>query len=184
MIEKSGKGENGNKNIRKKKIKDKDDKIRINREFEMLSKFNHINVILVTEIFESPDRYYCVMEYCEGGELFNYIVKKEDNQQISQRKEREDELNSNNDKMQLESSEKLFEKLSDNIPNITNKENNSKNSLEIKSNENNVSENEKISNENENNKEKSQDKDKNKDPDLVSNEESYEESDENDRESN
>ena len=40
------------------------------------------------------------------------------------------------------------------------------------------------SNENENNKEKSQDQDKNKDPDLVSNEESYEESDENDRESN
>ncbi len=62
--------------LEKKKIKDKDDKIRINREFEMLSKFNHINVILVTEIFESPDRYYCVMEYCEGGELFNYIVKK------------------------------------------------------------------------------------------------------------
>ena len=114
----------------------------------------------------------------------NNVEKKEDNQQISQRKEREEELNSNNDKMQLESSEKLFEKLSDNIPNITNKENNSKNSLEIKSNENNVSENEKISNENENNKEKSQDQDKNKDPDLVSNEESYEESDENDRESN
>ena len=62
--------------LEKKKIKDKDDKIRINREFEMLSKFNHINVILVTEIFESPERYYCVMEYCEGGELFNYIVKK------------------------------------------------------------------------------------------------------------
>ena len=40
--------------LEKKKIKDKDDKIRINREFEMLSKFNHINVILVTEIFESP----------------------------------------------------------------------------------------------------------------------------------
>ena len=42
----------------------------------MLTKFNHINVILVTEIFESSNNYYCVMEYCEGGELFNYIVKK------------------------------------------------------------------------------------------------------------
>ena len=42
----------------------------------MLIKFNHINVILVTEIFESYDSYYTVMEYCEGGELFNYIVKK------------------------------------------------------------------------------------------------------------
>ena len=62
--------------LEKSKIKEKDDEIRINREFEMLTKFNHINVILVTEIFESYDSYYTVMEYCEGGELFNYIVKK------------------------------------------------------------------------------------------------------------
>ena len=62
--------------LEKNKIRDKDDKIRVKREFEMLTKFNHINVILVTEIFESYDSYYTVMEYCEGGELFNYIVKK------------------------------------------------------------------------------------------------------------
>ena len=42
----------------------------------MLSKFEHPNVILVLEIFESEDSFYSVMEYCEGGELFNYIVKK------------------------------------------------------------------------------------------------------------
>ena len=41
----------------------------------MLSKFNHINVILVSEIFESDENYYTIMEYCEGGELFDYIVK-------------------------------------------------------------------------------------------------------------
>ena len=46
------------------------------RAISELTKFNHINVILVTEIFESYDSYYTVMEYCEGGELFNYIVKK------------------------------------------------------------------------------------------------------------
>ena len=62
--------------LEKNKIQDKDDKIRVKREFEMLTKFNHINVILVTEIFETLDSYYSVMEYCEGGELFNYIVKK------------------------------------------------------------------------------------------------------------
>ena len=66
----------GIKILEKKKIKEKDDEIRVKREFEMLIKFNHINVILVTEIFESYDSYYTVMEYCEGGELFNYIVKK------------------------------------------------------------------------------------------------------------
>ena len=64
--------------LEKSKIIEKDDEIRVKREFEMLTKFNHINVILVTEIFESYDSYYTVMEYCEGGELFNYIVKKKD----------------------------------------------------------------------------------------------------------
>ena len=62
--------------LEKSKIREKDDEIRVKREFEMLTKFNHINVILVTEIFETIDSYYSVMEYCEGGELFNYIVKK------------------------------------------------------------------------------------------------------------
>ena len=62
--------------LEKQRIKDKDDKIRVEREFDMLSRFNHPNVILVTEIFESNESYYSVMEYCEGGELFNYIVRK------------------------------------------------------------------------------------------------------------
>ena len=62
--------------LEKERMTDKDDKIRVKREFDMLSKFNHPNVILVTEIFESVDSYYSVMEYCEGGELFNYIVEK------------------------------------------------------------------------------------------------------------
>ena len=62
--------------LEKNRIKEKDDEIRVQREFEMLTKFNHLNVILVAEIFESYDAFYTVMEYCEGGELFNYIVKK------------------------------------------------------------------------------------------------------------
>ena len=62
--------------LEKDRMTDKDDQIRVKREFDMLSKFNHPNVILVTEIFESTDSYYSVMEFCEGGELFNYIVKK------------------------------------------------------------------------------------------------------------
>ena len=61
--------------LEKDRIIEKDDEIRVKREFDMLAKFNHPNVILVAEIFESSDSYYSVMEYCEGGELFNYIVK-------------------------------------------------------------------------------------------------------------
>ena len=62
--------------LEKGRIIEKDDEIRIKREFEMLSLFNHPNIILVAEIFESKDSFYSVMEYCEGGELFNYIIKK------------------------------------------------------------------------------------------------------------
>ena len=62
--------------LKKSKIVEKDDVIRIKREFDMLSKFNHPNVILVAEIFESEYSFYTVMEFCEEGELFNYIVKK------------------------------------------------------------------------------------------------------------
>ncbi len=62
--------------LEKNRIREKDDEIRVQREFEMLTKFNHINLILVAEIFESNESFYTVMEYCEGGELFNYIVRK------------------------------------------------------------------------------------------------------------
>ena len=62
--------------LEKSKITEKDDEERVQREFKMLQEFNHPNVILVAEIFETKDRYYTVMDYCEGGELFNYIVKK------------------------------------------------------------------------------------------------------------
>ena len=61
--------------LEKDRIIEKDDEIRVKREFDMLAQFNHPNVILVAEIFESSDSFYSVMEYCEGGELFNYIVK-------------------------------------------------------------------------------------------------------------
>jgi len=60
--------------LEKNRIKEEDDRIRLKREFEMLSQFNHPNVITVSEIFESDQEYFTVMEYCEGGELFNYIV--------------------------------------------------------------------------------------------------------------
>ena len=62
--------------LEKSKMTEKDDQIRLEREFEMLAQFNHPNLIMVTEIFESNNNYYTVMDYCEGGELFNYIVKK------------------------------------------------------------------------------------------------------------
>ena len=52
-------------------------KNKIFRENEVITKFNHINVIFVFEIIEDKDNYYIVMEYCKKGELFDYIVEHE-----------------------------------------------------------------------------------------------------------
>ena len=42
----------------------------------ILSKLDHKNVIKVYQILDDSNNYLIIMEYCEGGELFNYIVKK------------------------------------------------------------------------------------------------------------
>ena len=62
--------------INKKKLKQKNDKIHLKREIDLLQKINHINLISVYEIFENIENYYIIMEYCNKGELFNYIVDK------------------------------------------------------------------------------------------------------------
>ena len=60
--------------INKKKIKDKM-KNSFFKENEIATKFNHINVIYVYRIFEDRENFYLVMEYCQKGELFDYIVE-------------------------------------------------------------------------------------------------------------
>ena len=52
-------------------------KNKIFRENEVITKFNHINVIFVFEIIEDQENYYIIMEYCKKGELFDYIVDRE-----------------------------------------------------------------------------------------------------------
>ena len=67
--------------LEKSAIVEKDDLERIIREMTILNQIDHINVIKVYDIYESEDNYLIIMEYCEGGELFNYIVK---NQKLSE----------------------------------------------------------------------------------------------------
>jgi serine/threonine protein kinase len=62
--------------LEKSKMKDNDDFERVVREMQIIQQFNNENVIKVYEILEDKERYYIIMEYCEEGELFNYIVKK------------------------------------------------------------------------------------------------------------
>jgi 5'-AMP-activated protein kinase catalytic alpha subunit len=47
------------------------------KENQIITKFNHINVIYVFNILEDEDNIYIIMEYCKQGELFDYIVKNE-----------------------------------------------------------------------------------------------------------
>jgi len=63
--------------LEKRKIKSKDDSERVEREIEILKNTNNINIIKINEIIETKENYYLIMEYCEKGELFNYIVKKQ-----------------------------------------------------------------------------------------------------------
>ena len=51
-------------------------------EIEIISKLNHKNIIHVEKILEDKENYYIIMEYCDKGELFEYIVNKERLDQI------------------------------------------------------------------------------------------------------
>jgi 5'-AMP-activated protein kinase catalytic alpha subunit len=62
--------------LNKKKIKIKM-KNAVFKENEIITKFNHVNVIFVYDIIEDDDNYYIVMEYCKSGELFDYIVDRQ-----------------------------------------------------------------------------------------------------------
>ena len=59
--------------INKDKIK-KQMKNILFKENEIITKFNHINVVYVFQIIEDEKNIYIVMEYCNKGELFDYIV--------------------------------------------------------------------------------------------------------------
>ena len=59
--------------INKDKIKQKMKNI-LFKENEIITKFNHINVVYVFQIFEEENNIYIIMEYCNKGELFDYIV--------------------------------------------------------------------------------------------------------------
>ena len=51
-------------------------------EIEIISKLKHPNIIHVEKILEDNDNFYIIMEYCQKGELFEYIVNKEKLDQI------------------------------------------------------------------------------------------------------
>jgi serine/threonine protein kinase len=61
--------------IKKANLREADDLTRVKREIDILNNLKHINIIKAFSIKEDQYRFYLIMEYCGGGELFNYIVK-------------------------------------------------------------------------------------------------------------
>ena len=62
--------------LEKRKMTNKKDIIRVEREIDILKSIEHINVIKVYKILQDPDKIYIIMEYCENGELFKRIIDK------------------------------------------------------------------------------------------------------------
>uniref|UniRef100_A0A914I648 non-specific serine/threonine protein kinase n=1 Tax=Globodera rostochiensis TaxID=31243 RepID=A0A914I648_GLORO len=50
---------------------------RVTAELEALKQLAHQHICRMFQYVETEDKFYVVMEYCNGGEMFDYIVKKE-----------------------------------------------------------------------------------------------------------
>ena len=62
--------------LEKNKKTEKSDLERIFREMSIVKTLNHPNIVKTHEIFDNEKYYFMIMDYCPGGELFDYIVKK------------------------------------------------------------------------------------------------------------
>ena len=60
--------------LNKEKIRKKMKNLAL-RENEIITKLNHVNIVLVYCIIDTKEDYFIIMEYCKLGELFDYIVK-------------------------------------------------------------------------------------------------------------
>jgi calcium-dependent protein kinase len=56
----------------------KEEATSIKQEIEILTKLDHPNIIKHYETYDDKRYVYLVMEYCNGGELFDKIISKED----------------------------------------------------------------------------------------------------------
>ena len=62
--------------LEKNKITEKSDLERIFREMSIVKTLNHPNIVKTHEIFDNEKYYFMIMDYCPGGELFDYIANK------------------------------------------------------------------------------------------------------------
>ena len=58
-------------------MSDELNKERVLNEISILKIVRHNNIIKLYEVMETPQKIYLVMEYCDNGEMFDYIVSKQ-----------------------------------------------------------------------------------------------------------
>ena len=56
---------------------DGEDEEALQDEISILKALDHGNIVRLFDVFEEVDKYYLVMEMCNGGELFDRIVLKQ-----------------------------------------------------------------------------------------------------------
>ncbi|GIZ00343.1 NUAK family SNF1-like kinase 1 [Caerostris extrusa] len=64
------------KTIKKNKIENEQDLIRIRREIQIMSSIQHPHIAHIYEVFENKDKIVLVMQYASGGELYDYLSEK------------------------------------------------------------------------------------------------------------
>jgi serine/threonine protein kinase len=62
--------------LNRQKIKSSQMDVKIGREIKILKLFRHPHIIRLYEVIETPTEIFLVMEYVDGGELFEYIVSR------------------------------------------------------------------------------------------------------------
>ena len=63
--------------IPKKNLTNKGDYDRLMREVNSMKKLNHPSIVALHNFFENDEFYFLVIDFCEGGSLFEYLQKSE-----------------------------------------------------------------------------------------------------------
>lgn len=63
--------------LNKKKIKQQNVFEKVKREIKVLRHFNHPHIVKHYEFIDTPSDIFMVIEYAAGGELFDYISRRE-----------------------------------------------------------------------------------------------------------
>ena len=62
--------------LEKSKLTRYEDRIRINREIEILKKVKHPNIVQLYSVIQTDKQIFLIMEYIKGQELYQYILLK------------------------------------------------------------------------------------------------------------